>query len=195
MASADSGGFLHWEAIPVLVTRHARLLLVVIAIITGLSILQLVDIETGELKLRIDPSVERLLSPDDEAYRYYQSARRIFGSDETILLLLETDDVFSANNMEIISRLTRRLEKVDGIVRVVSLSNALNIRGSEFGIDIESWADMAAAHSGAAANIPRTHPVEPDVCGHTGRLARQCNRHPAVARRYHGLCIPQPGRA
>ena len=143
MVSADPGGFLHWEAIPSMVTRHARLLVVVIVVITGLSITQLVDIKTGELKLRIDPSVERLLAPDDEAYLYYQSARRIFGSDETILLLLQTDDVFSADNMDIISRLTQELERVDGIVGVVSLTNALTIRGSEFGIDIESWSDMA----------------------------------------------------
>jgi len=143
VASVSRGGFLHWEVIPSLVTRHARLILVMIVILTGLAIPQLVNIRTGEIRLRIDPSLERLLAPNDEAYRYYQQARRIFGSDETILLLLRTDDVFSRDNMQIIARLTHRLEAVDGVMRVTSLANALTIRGSESGIDIESWEDLA----------------------------------------------------
>ena len=142
MASAESDGFLHWQTIPALVTRYAHQLVIGIILLTGLAILQLVDISSGKIKLQIDPSVERLLAPDNEAYQFYQSTRRIFGSDETILLLLQTDNVFSKAHMDVNLRLTRRLEKIDGVVRVVSLANALTIRGSEFGIDIESYADM-----------------------------------------------------
>jgi predicted RND superfamily exporter protein len=139
--SSNPGGFLRWEVIPTLVTRHARSLLGIILILTAIAIVQLVDVRTGQLKVRIDPSVERLLAPDDEDYLFYQSVRRIFGSDETILLLLQADDVFTRDNLDTISRLTHRLERLDDVVRVVSLSNALTIRGSEFGIDIESWDD------------------------------------------------------
>ncbi len=142
MASAESDGFLHWQTIPALVTRYAHQIVIGIILLTGLAILQLVDISSGKIKLQIDPSVERLLAEDDEAYQFYQSTRRIFGSDETILLLLQTDNVFSKAHMDVNLRLTRRLEKIDGVVRVVSLANALTIRGSEFGIDIESYADM-----------------------------------------------------
>jgi predicted RND superfamily exporter protein len=144
VASAKSDGFLHWQTIPALVTRYARHLLIATLLLTGLAILQLVDIRSGDIKLQIDPSVERLLSPDDEAYQFYQSTRRIFGSDETILLLLQTNDVFNKAHMDVNLRLTQHLEKLDGVVRVVSLANALTIRGSEFGIDIESYADMAS---------------------------------------------------
>ena len=143
MASARYAGLPSWEAIPALITRHARLLLGLVIIITGLAILQIIDVRTGKINLEIDPSVERLLSPDDEAYLFYQEARRIFGSDETILLLLQADDIFTLENMDTISRLTRRLENVDGVVRLASLSNALTIHGSEFGIDRRaSWSDM-----------------------------------------------------
>lgn len=145
MASAESAGLLHWEAIPALITRHARLLLGVVIILTGLAILEIVDVRTGKIHLEIDPSVERLLAPDDEAYLFYQAARRIFGSDETIVLLLQADDIFTLENMDTISRLTRGLERIDGVMRVVSLSNALTVHGSEFGIDIESWSDLAPA--------------------------------------------------
>jgi predicted RND superfamily exporter protein len=153
VVSGNSTGFLRWETIPGLVTRHARSLLAIILVITVLALLQLIDIRTGELQLGIDPSVERLLAPDDEAYLYYQSARRIFGSDETIVLLLQSDDVFTAENMDIVSRLTRRLERVDGVVRVVSLANALTIHGSEFGVDIESWEDLSPETPGQVSQF------------------------------------------
>jgi len=140
---ASTSGFLHWERFPVLVIRHARWLLLAVAVITVIAVLQLVDVHSGTIKLQIDPSVERLLAQDDEAYRFYQSARRVFGSDETILLLLQADDVFSTQTMDTITRLTQRIEKLDGVVHVTSLANALTIRGSEFGIDIDSWTDLA----------------------------------------------------
>ncbi|MDX1698225.1 MAG: efflux RND transporter permease subunit, partial [Thiohalobacterales bacterium] len=41
-----------------------------------------------------------------------------------------------------ISRLSRRLAGLDDVMGVASLSNALIVRGSEFGIDIESWDEM-----------------------------------------------------
>jgi predicted RND superfamily exporter protein len=141
VASGNSGGFLRWQVIPALVVRHAQVLLAIVLVITGLAILQLVDLRSGQIRVGIDPSVERLLSPDDEDYLFYQSARRLFGSDETLLLLLQADDVFTRENLDTISRLTKRLERLDDVVRVASLSNALTIRGSEFGIDIESWDD------------------------------------------------------
>lgn len=144
MASNRLARYLRWEIIPFLVIKHARLLVVVVILLTGLAVLQLVDIRSGKIMLQVDPSVERLLSPDDESYQYYQSVRRIFGSDETILLLLQTDNVFSPDSMDTLSRLTGRLEKLDGVLRVASLTNALTVRGSEFGIEIESWSDMAS---------------------------------------------------
>ena len=153
MASGNSDGFLRWEVIPTLVTRHARSLLAIILVLTAIAILQLVDFRTGQIKVMIDPSVERLLAPDDEDYLFYQSARRLFGSDETILLLLEADNVFTRDNLDIISRLTRGLERLDDVVGVVSLSNALTIRGSEFGIDIESWDDTPGDTPGQLENF------------------------------------------
>ena len=143
MASSSPAGFLHWERLPTLVIRYSRWLLAAVAVITVCAVLQLVDVRSGAVTLQIDPSVERLLAQDDAAYRFYQSARRIFGSDETILLLLQADDVFATDTMDTIARLTRRIEKLDGVVHVTSLANALTIRGSEFGIDIDSWTDLA----------------------------------------------------
>ena len=144
MASTEPAGFLRWKLIPYLISRHAHPILLIVAAITVLAVLQLVDVTTGRIQIQIDPSTERLLAADDEANVFYQSTRRIFGNDETILLLLQAEDVFTTQNLDLISRLTQRLERLDGVIRVVSLSNALAIRGTEYGIDIEPYAGLAA---------------------------------------------------
>ena len=144
MASTEPAGFLRWKLIPDLISRHTHPILLIVAAATLLAILQLVDVTTGRIQIQVDPSAERLLAADDEANKFYQSSRRIFGNDETMVLLLQAEDVFSANNLDIISRLTQRLERLDGVIRVVSLSNALAIRGTDYGIDIEPYADLAA---------------------------------------------------
>jgi len=144
VASTEPAGFLRWKLIPSLISRHTRLILLIVAAITVSAVLQLVDVTSGRIQVQIDPSAERLLAADDEANIFYQSSRRIFGNDETILLLLQAEDVFSKNNLDLISRLTHRLERLDGVIRVVSLSNALAIRGTEYGIDIEPYAELTA---------------------------------------------------
>jgi len=144
VASTEPAGFLRWKLIPDLISRHTHPILLIVAAATLLALLQLVDVTTGRIQIQVDPSAERLLAADDEANKFYQSSRRIFGNDETIVLLLQAADVFSANNLDIISRLTQRLERLDGVIRVVSLSNALAIRGTDYGIDIEPYADLAA---------------------------------------------------
>ncbi|MEA3242138.1 MAG: efflux RND transporter permease subunit, partial [Pseudomonadota bacterium] len=144
MASTEPAGFLRWKLIPYLISRHTHPILLIVAAITVLAVLQLVDVTTGRIQIQIDPSTERLLAADDEANVFYQSTRRIFGNDETILLLLQAEDVFTAQSLDLISRLTQRLERLDGVIRVVSLSNALAIRGTEYGIDIEPYAGLAA---------------------------------------------------
>jgi predicted RND superfamily exporter protein len=141
VASSKRAAARGWEILPALVIRHARPLLAVVCVSLVVSVLQLVDLEHGTLRLHIDPSIERLLAQDDPAYLFYKSARRMFGSDEAILLVVEGDDVFSKPVMNIIDRVTRRLEKVDGVVHVTSLSNALTVIGTGDGIDIESWSD------------------------------------------------------
>ncbi|MEN8801157.1 MAG: efflux RND transporter permease subunit [Thiogranum sp.] len=144
MASTEPAGFLCWKRIPDLISRHTLPILLIVASITVLALVQIVDVTSGRIQIQIDPSAERLLAADDEANVFYETTRRVFGNDETVLLLLQAEDVFSARNLELIARLTHRLERLDGVIRVVSLGNALAIRGTEYGIDIESYAELAA---------------------------------------------------
>ncbi|MBW2273527.1 MAG: MMPL family transporter [Deltaproteobacteria bacterium] len=124
-----------------LVTRRAGWMLALVAAATVLALLQLVDPLTGEMRLELDPSIDRMLPEGDEERVYYDYIRRLFGSDETIVVALVDDDVFTAENLRAIQRIAQRVELLDGVQRVVSLANALNIRSVDGDLLIEPFVD------------------------------------------------------
>ena len=71
-----------------LVTRHPLAALLAVVALTLLALGQIVDPRTRELKLEIDPSVESLLPAEDAARTDYDHVRRLFGSDDTVLVAL-----------------------------------------------------------------------------------------------------------
>ena len=142
------------------ITSRPWLVLALLAAITGLATARLVDLETGRLRLEIDMSTDRLLPEGDEDKTFYEFMRRVFGSDETLLVALHTDDVFTHENLSRVARLTERLAQVDGVHHVLSLTNAVNIRGTEDTLDIrplvnevpEDPAELAALRREALEN-------------------------------------------
>jgi predicted RND superfamily exporter protein len=111
------------------VTRHAALVLLAIAAVTALALAQIVDLRTGRPRLVIDTSIEQMLPSGDESRALYDRIRRIFGNDETLLLVLHHPaGVFRADVLGAIARLTPRVEAVPGVASVLSLSSAPNIK-------------------------------------------------------------------
>jgi predicted RND superfamily exporter protein len=110
------------------VTRHAVWVLVGVALTTLLAVAQIVDLRTGRPRLVIDTSFEQMLPSGDESRAYYDRVRKIFGNDETLLLVLHhPGGVFREDVLAAIARLTPRIEAVPGVASVLSLSTAPNI--------------------------------------------------------------------
>ena len=87
-------------------------------------------------RLQIDPSIESLFdknTPDFHQYRYFN---RQFGSDEMIAVAMETDDLFRIENLRHLRGVTKKISNMDGVERVLSLSNARDIRHKFLGIRI-----------------------------------------------------------
>ena len=93
-----------------------------------LSVVGLASILLGffAADIRIDGSVESLLSQDDADSRYYREARRVFGSDEVGVVGVLADDVYTPDVLRTIERLTERLGAIDGVDEVLSLTNAVD---------------------------------------------------------------------
>ena len=56
--------------------------------LTLLALAVLVDPHTGEIRLEVDPSADRLLPEDDADRRFYDRVRHLFGSDDQLVVAL-----------------------------------------------------------------------------------------------------------
>jgi predicted RND superfamily exporter protein len=111
------------------VTRHAVLVLVLCGAATLLALTQIIDFRTGRLRLEIDPSMEAILPSESPSRTFYDRVRKLFGNDDTLLLVIHRPEgVFTTDVLAGIARLTKRVEDVDGVASVLSLSNAPNVR-------------------------------------------------------------------
>ncbi len=119
------------------VTRHAWAVLAALLGLTVLSVAQIVDFGTGEVQIRFDPSTGALFPKEDPAIDYYQYVRRLFGSDETLVLGVVADEgIFTTEHLEAVVRMTDRIETLEGIHHVTSLANAINIRAEEGELEV-----------------------------------------------------------
>jgi hydrophobe/amphiphile efflux-3 (HAE3) family protein len=136
--------------------------LAIVAAITLLAVARIVDLRTGELHITFDPSTNALLPRDDEGRRFYDRTRLVFGSDETILVALVDDDVFTATNLRRLQRMSERFSAIEGVHHVVSLTNALNIRAEGDELIIEPFAEEIPDDVAGIAAI-RRHALESPI--------------------------------
>jgi predicted RND superfamily exporter protein len=87
-------------------------------------------------RLEIDASIEGLMLERDPAREYYEQVKRTFGGDSLTLVVIKADDVFTREVLGIVERLSRRLERVDGVTRVESLATVDHVAEGEDGFTI-----------------------------------------------------------
>jgi len=147
------------------ITDHPGWVLAIILAITVLSVTQLVDVRTGELRIAFDPSTNALLPQDDDGRRFYDYVRKLFGSDETVLVALVDDDIFTVENLEALQRMAKRIEIIEGVHHVLSLGNALNIRSEGGDLIIEPFVDEVPSDPTELAEIRRQALENPIYAG------------------------------
>jgi predicted RND superfamily exporter protein len=127
------------DKISALVSRHTAFTLLLTLALSALSLTAIVDPLTGQMRLNIDPSANRLFSENQSAKQYYDKTRQMFGSDETLIITVASDDVFTAGSIDTIKRITTRIEALPAVHHVVSLANAVDIRTVDGGLDISPF--------------------------------------------------------
>jgi predicted RND superfamily exporter protein len=157
------------------VTGRAGSVLVLVLLLTLAAATRIVDVRTGELRIDFDPSTNALLPQEDEGRAFYDRVRRIFGNDETILVALVDDDVFTAANLRSSARISERIAELDGVHHVTSLANALNIRSVDGELVIEPFVEDVPDDPAALAEIRRQALGNPIYSGNLvsgdGRIA------------------------
>ena len=109
------------------ITEHPVAVALLALAITVLALSQVVDLRTGTALLHVDPSLSQLRSSADPEQQRYERARKLFGSDDALFMGIHTENIFTAENLQRVVRITNRLSRLDGVVQVLSLATATDI--------------------------------------------------------------------
>ncbi len=160
-----------------LVAYHPFPVLAAVGATTLFFLAQLVDLRTLEPRLLIQTEIEKIL-PAEGAYRdYYAHFRERFGNYEMVFVGVTGTEVFTAEGLRRIQKLTSRFEKVDGVRRVLSLSNAPGIRSEDGDLRIAPAFDEIPDEAGALEDIRQRILGDPM---HVGNLVSSDGRATAL---------------
>jgi hypothetical protein len=78
------------------------------------------------VQIRIESSLESMLPIGDPEVQYYNTIRATFGSDDVAVIGMRADDLFAAASLQALARVTDAVATIDGVERVLSLTNAVD---------------------------------------------------------------------
>jgi predicted RND superfamily exporter protein len=103
-------------------TKYPRTILLIIFLLTAISLFFLP-------KIRFDTSVTAIIMEDHPEYKFFREWQQQFGTDEFIIVVFkDKQSIFRPGTLQLISDLTSKIEKMEYVRRVISLSNMVDIR-------------------------------------------------------------------
>ena len=103
-----------------LIVRRPKMILLLIVLLTAFFAFQARHIQ-------LDSSIESLLPHDDPEKEYYEEIRRLYGSDEIVVIGLVADNVYTSEALKKIGRITEKIREMPEVKSVASLSNAQDV--------------------------------------------------------------------
>jgi predicted RND superfamily exporter protein len=113
------------------VITHARTVLSAVVLLSLAAIAALVDVRTGEVRIRLDSSEEPMMRSGDPAREVYRQAIANFGDDDVYVIAMETADVFAADHLHALRRLSDGIRHIEGVRATESLTNTTTYRWIE----------------------------------------------------------------
>ena len=107
-----------------IVTRHPWFFIVGFILATA-------AIASNARRVEIEPDLKAMLPHDFPAIADMDAIEELFGGTDFIMVVLESEDVLSEATLTRVKKLNRKLERVKGVDRVLSLSSANDIRAEE----------------------------------------------------------------
>ena len=132
---------------------------------TLFSIAGLVDLRTGAPRLGLDPSATGMLPSGGAERELYEKARRLFGSDEPIIIGVGAPDVFTPDVLERVAAMTRAIEGIDGVQNVLSLATAPNVRSVDGDIEVAPFLETIPREPGDLDRLRREALANPIYAG------------------------------
>lgn len=103
----------------------------------------IVFVITGYLltTLKMNNDMVSFISQNDPDIKLLNYTGEKFGSNYVNLIALEMDDVFTFENLTFIKNITEKLEAFEGVDQVISLSNVLDVKKLEDGLEVSRLLD------------------------------------------------------
>ena len=92
-------------------------------------------------KLSINSDILKSLPDSDKNARLLKTVSQNFGGHNIGIIILETENVYTTSVIEHISALTEGIAAIDGIGSVSSVTNIINIKGEDGGIEVGKLID------------------------------------------------------
>lgn len=113
---------------------HPVVVVIIAAIITAFFALQLP-------KVRVDASASRMMVKDDPNRVFYEKTIETFGSDNTTVIYIKDEKLFTYEKLEAIEEIFYDLQDVPGVSRVNGLFNVKNFKGMDGFLDTNPLLD------------------------------------------------------
>jgi len=91
--------------------------------------------------IKINSDIINSLPDDDPTAHLYKEIGREFGGNDVGMIALETDNIYKTEVLEHIKQVTDSLKAMEGISTVTSLTDIIDIKGEEWGIEIGKLVD------------------------------------------------------
>ncbi len=116
------------------VLRYRALLLVVVGFLSVLAAL-------GLPRLRVESDLVKWLNPKDPVVQRFRRIGREYGGTQMVMVVLETDRLFSPEGLRLVRDLTETYRSLPGVSGVTSLTRILDIRKTEEGLEVTRLVD------------------------------------------------------
>ena len=109
----------------------------IIAAVIGLTLLFGYQLKN----LTINSDIISSLPDDDPVAKLYKNIGSEFGGNDMGMIVLETDNIFTTQVLEHVKQITDSLKITEGISTVTSITDVLDIKTTEFGLEIGKLVD------------------------------------------------------
>jgi predicted RND superfamily exporter protein len=95
----------------------------------------------GLSKISVNSDVLSYLQPDDPVVKLFNRIGDEYGGNTLAMVAVKSDDVFSYETLSFINDLTQKYSNIKGVASVMSLTNILDIKKTEDGLEISKLID------------------------------------------------------
>jgi len=116
------------------IVKFKWLIIIIVTLLTAFFGYQLKNI-------KIDADVIKSLPDDDSTAVLYTDIGNKYGGNTMGMVIIQADNIFNTNVLEDVRQITDTIKYIDGISTVTSLTDVIDIKGSDWGIEIGKLVD------------------------------------------------------